>query len=110
MKTIWNATIEGRQYFVQVKTGSMKLELSSDPVSELAGGGYTIDLPDTLENDRETLGDLRNYFGMDGLREIIAFSRALKKMELSDFELRSDTFYRVYARELENIASESFGI
>lgn len=37
MNTIWNNTIEGRQYWVQVRSGTLNLELVSDPVSELAG-------------------------------------------------------------------------
>jgi hypothetical protein len=108
MKTIWNKTIEGRQYWVQVKGKSMKLEMVSDPVSELVGGGYSIDLPERLEDDPETIKELKNIFSADEILEIVAFSRALKKIKRRDLDDRSENFNRIYYLELEKIISGKF--
>lgn len=107
MKIIWSKTKDGRQYQVQVKDKSMSLEMVSDPLSELAGGGYSIDLPEILEENPGKVRELENIFGSDDLLEIIAFSRALKKMRPEDLDRRSENFYRIYYLELENITSGS---
>ena len=101
MKTVWNNTKEGRQYWVQLKSGSMTLEFVSDPVSELAGGGYSFDLPENLDLNPETLKDLKRYFSKQDLQEIRAFSRTLKKLKRSDIENCTEKFYQIYYEELE---------
>ena len=101
LPTVWNQTLEGRQYFVQLKYDFSGLELTSDPNSELVGGGYTIDLPKELEKDPSTIKDLKMYFGKEKTKEIIAFSKAIQKLELNDLKKKTHKFYEVYASELE---------
>lgn len=103
MNTVWNNTKEGRQYWVKLKSGSMTLEFISDPVSELAGGGYSFDLPEDLSADTEELKELGKVFTEQDLQEMQAFSRALKKLKRSDIENRTKRFYQIYYEELENM-------
>lgn len=103
MNTVWNNTKEGRQYWVKLKSGSMTLEFISDPVSELAGGGYSFDLPEDLSADTEELKELGKVFTDQDILEMQAFSRTLKKLKRSDIENRTKRFYQIYYEELENM-------
>ncbi|HMZ61068.1 MAG TPA: hypothetical protein PL048_19990, partial [Leptospiraceae bacterium] len=103
MNTVWNHTKEGRQYWVRLKRDSMNLEFISDPVSELAGGGYSFDLPEDLSADTEELKELGKVFTKQDLQEMQAFSRALKKLKRSDIKNRTERFYQIYYEELENL-------
>lgn len=103
MNTVWNNTKEGRQYWVKLKSRSMILEFISDPVSELAGGGYSFDLPEDLSADTEELKELGKVFTDQDILEMQAFSRTLKKLKRSDIENRTKRFYQIYYEELENM-------
>lgn len=106
MNTVWNHTKEGRQYWIQLKSRSMSLELICEPVSELAGGGYSFDLPEDLNADTEAMKELRKNFSKQDILEMQAFSRALKRLDRSDIENRTKKFYQLYYEELETDSDE----
>lgn len=101
MKTAWNNTIEGKQYFVTVNDRH-RLEYSFENVNPLVGGGFTRELTADLADPSIPWQELVSVFGNHDARMMFALAAALLHVGSADIENRTAAFYEEYGKRLRD--------
>jgi hypothetical protein len=101
LKTSWNATVDGRQYFVAVNARH-RLEYSFDNVNPLVGGGFTVEVTADLADPSMPWQDIVSVFGTDDARMMLALAAALPHVGPADVENRTAAFYEEYGKRLRD--------
>ncbi len=109
MQTSWYSKVEGRQHWVGVFTEPLRLEHSSDPVSELVGGGYFEVINPDSDYLKQEIQNLSQYFGAEEVIEILALARTLTQITPQDYENKTLQFYSIYESEI-NILNREKGL